>query len=143
MTHRGQEIFQVPIMGYINSVAYVQREIDNILRSVWDWVRAYVDDIIYGVRSLNDLLSKLRIFFELFVTYNISIKQTKTFLNYSDVGLLGQEVNTLGLTTAKEKLNAIWFLQYPLTVWALEYYLGLTGYFRFYIHYYAQLAKPL
>lgn len=34
ITHRGQETFQVPIMGYINSVAYVQREIDNILRSV-------------------------------------------------------------------------------------------------------------
>ena len=34
ITHRGQETFQVPIMGYINSVAYIQREIDNILRSV-------------------------------------------------------------------------------------------------------------
>lgn len=34
VTHRGQEIFQVPIMGYINSVAYVQQEIDNILREV-------------------------------------------------------------------------------------------------------------
>ena len=36
VTHRGQETFQVPIMGYINSVAYVQREIDNILRNVRD-----------------------------------------------------------------------------------------------------------
>lgn len=34
ITHRGQETFQMPIMGYINSVAYVQREIDNILRNV-------------------------------------------------------------------------------------------------------------
>ncbi len=34
ITHRGQETFQIPIMGYINSVAYVQREIDNILHSV-------------------------------------------------------------------------------------------------------------
>ena len=31
VTHHGQETFQVPIMDYINSVAYVQREIDNIL----------------------------------------------------------------------------------------------------------------
>ena len=29
VTYRGQETFQVPIMGYINSVAYVQQEIDN------------------------------------------------------------------------------------------------------------------
>lgn len=31
VTHQGQETFQVPIMGYINLVAYVQRKIDNIL----------------------------------------------------------------------------------------------------------------
>lgn len=34
ITHRRQETFQVPIMGYINSVAYVQREIDNIFHEV-------------------------------------------------------------------------------------------------------------
>ncbi len=34
ITHHGQKTFQVPIMGYINSVAYVQHEIDNILRTV-------------------------------------------------------------------------------------------------------------
>ena len=32
--HHGQETFYVPIIGYINSVAYVQREIDNILQNV-------------------------------------------------------------------------------------------------------------
>ena len=47
ITHRGQETFQVSIMGYINLVAYVQREIDNILRSVQSWARAYIDNIIY------------------------------------------------------------------------------------------------
>lgn len=31
VTHCDQKTFQVPIMGYINSVAYVQQEIDNIL----------------------------------------------------------------------------------------------------------------
>lgn len=143
VTHRGQETFQVPIMGYVNSIAYVQREIDNIFRHVRDWAHSYVDNIICGAKSLDDLLSKLCTLFEIFVTYNISIKPTKTFLNYPDVGLLGQQVNSLGLTTAKEKLNAISFLHYPDTLGALKYYLGLTGYFRSYIYYYAQLAEPL
>ena len=143
ITHRGQETFQVPIMGYINSVAYVQREIDNILREVRAWARAYVDDIIYGARSLSDLLEKLRIFFDIFLEYNISIKPTKSFLNYPDVGLLGQRVNSLGLTTSEEKIQAIKHLSYPETLGALEYYLGLTGYLRNYIHFYAQLAAPL
>ena len=76
-------------MGYINLVAYVQREIDNILREVRAWARAYVDDIVCGAKSLPDLLSKLRVLFDIFLRYNISIKPTKSFLNYPDVGLLG------------------------------------------------------
>lgn len=130
-------------MDYINSVAYVQQEIDNILKNVCNWACAYVNNIICRARSLNNFLSKLRILFEIFVAYNISIKPTKTFLNYPDVGLFGQEDNTLGLTTAKEKLDVIRFLQYPLTMGVLKYYLGLIGYFRSYIHYYAQLAELL
>lgn len=49
-----------------------------------------MDDIICGAKSLPDLLKKLRILFDIFVKYNISIKPSKSFLNYPDVGLLGQ-----------------------------------------------------
>lgn len=143
ITHRGQETFQVPIMGYINSVAYVQREVDNILRNVRDWARAYIDDIICGGTSLEDLFHKLCILFEIFLHYNISIKPTKSYLNYPDVGLLGQRINSLGLTTSDEKLKTVRLLRYPETLRALEYYLGLTGYLRSYIHFYAQMASPL
>ena len=81
--------------------------------------------------------------FEIFLRYNISIKPTKSFLKYPDIGLFGQRVNSLRLTTSDEKLNAIRLLTYPDTLGALEYYLGLTGYLRSYIHFYAQLAAPL
>lgn len=143
VTHRGQETFQVPIIGCINSVAYVQQEIDNILRDVREWARAYVNDILCGGRSLPDLFQKLRILFDIFLRYNIAIKPTKSYLNYPDVGLLGQRVNSLGLTTSDEKLKVVRLLRYSETLEALEYYLGLTGYLRSYIYFYAQLASPL
>ena len=81
--------------------------------------------------------------FDIFLHYNISIKLTKSFLNYPDVVLLGQGINSLGLTTFDKKLKAIQLLAYPDTLGALEYYLGLTGYLQSYIHFYAQLAAPL
>lgn len=140
ITHRGQKTFQVPIMGYINLVAYVQRKIDNILQDVRSWARAYVDDIVCGARSLSDLLKKLRSIFEIFLYYNISIRPSKSFLNYPDVAFLGQCVNSLGLTTLEEKLKAMRLLTYPDTLGALKYYFGLTGYLQSYIHFYAQLA---
>lgn len=50
---------------------------------------------------------KLYILLQIFVTYNISIKPTKIIFNNPNLGLFGQEVNTLYLTTVKEKLNII------------------------------------
>ena len=143
VTHQGRKAFQVPIMGYINSVAYVQHEIDNILHDVRDWARAYIDNIIYDGSSLDNLLHKLRALFEIFLHYNISIKPTKSYFNYPNVGLLGQQVNSLGLIISDEKLKAIRFLRYLETLRALKYYLGLTGYLRSYIHFYTQMASPL
>lgn len=43
----------------------------------------------------------------------------------------------------KDKLKAIYFLYYPKILEVLEYYLGLTGYLKGYIYFYAQLAEPL
>ena len=137
VTHRGQETFQVSIMGYINSITYVQCEVDNILWDVRAWARTYVDDIICGAKSLSDLLEKLHILFDIFFKFNISIKLIKYFLNYPDIRLLDQRVNFLGLTALEKKFRAIKYLTYPETLDALKYYLGLTGYLRNYIHFYA------
>ncbi len=94
-------------MGYINSIAYVQREIDAILHAVSAWARVYIDDIVCRTTSVSDLFQKLRVLCEIFVAYNISIKPTKTYLNYPDVGFLGQQDNCLGLTTSDNKHGAI------------------------------------
>ena len=85
----------------------------------------------------------MRELFAILVKWNVSLAPAKTFLGYPDVQLLGQRVNSLGLTTTTEKLAAIVKIQYPLIVSDLEYFLGLTGYLRSYIYYYIQLARPL
>ena len=130
-------------MGYINSIAYFQREIDAILHAVSAWARVYIDDIVCRTTSVSDLFQKLRVLCEIFVAYNISIKPTKTYLNYPDVGLLGQQDNCLGLTTSDDKHGAIQLLCYPKTLGGLKYYLRLTGYLRSYLHFYAKLAELL
>lgn len=104
---------------------------------------AYLDDIICRAKSLFDLLKKLQIFFDIFLKYNIIIKSTKSFLNYSDIEFLDQQVNFLGLTTSEKNLRVIKQLIYPENLSILEYYLILTGYLYNYIHLYAQLAAPL
>ena len=143
VSHRGQETFNVPVMGCMNSIAYVQRQIDRILRPVKDFASAYVDDIVSGAKSLPEHLRHLRQLFQIFVEYNISISPTKTFLGYPNVKLLGRRVDSLGMATPEDKLKAISEITYPATLGDLEHYLGLTGYLRQYVHFYAQLASPL
>lgn len=46
VSHRGQEMFHVAIMGFCNSVPYVQRQMDLLLKDVADVCRAYLDDIV-------------------------------------------------------------------------------------------------
>ena len=74
---------------------------------------------------------------------NISLKPPKTFLGYPSTTLLGQRIDGYGLSTTPEKMEAITRLQFPHTLKELETYLGLTGWLRNHIHYYAQIVEPL
>lgn len=117
-------------------MAYIQRKIDNILCNFRTWAQTYVDNIICRAKSLPDLLEKLRILFDIFLEYNISIKLIKSFFNYLNIELLGQQIISLDLTTLEEKFRTINLLTYLKILDTLKYYLGLTSYFCNYIHFY-------
>lgn len=57
ISHRGQEVFQVTMMGFVNFPSYVQRQIDLILQGLRKF-RAYIDDTSFaGVFSYATMLS--------------------------------------------------------------------------------------
>lgn len=143
VSHRGQESFNVAPMGYKNSPAYVQRQIDRILRPYRGFARAYVDDIVIFSKTLEDHIRHLRQIFTTLGQNNISVKPSKAFLGYPTVQLLGQKVDSLGLATTDEKLAAIAKLDFPNTLRQLEHYLGLTGWLREYVERYAKISEPL
>ena len=142
-SHRGQETFKVAVMGYRNSPAYVQRMIDRMLRPVRGFARAYMDDIVIFSTSLEEHEDQLRQIFGILEDYNICLSPHKSFIGYPSVALLGQRVDALGLATAEEKLAAIRKLAFPRTLLQLKHYLGLTGYMRQYVPFYAAIVRPL
>lgn len=142
-SHRGQETFNVPVIGYRNSPAYIQRIINRILRPFRRFCRAYVDDIVIFSSSLEEHLLHLDQVFKALDDMNIHLSPKKSFLGFPSVHLLGQKVDAFRLATAEEKLAAIANLRFPFTLSSLEYYLGLTGYLRQYIAFYAAIVKPL
>lgn len=143
VSHRGQETFSVAVMGFRNSPAYVQRQIDRILRPYRHYARAYVDDVVVHSRTLGEHILHLRQIFTRFSQLGVSVKPSKAFLGYPSTRLLGQIVDSLGLSTAEDKLRAIANLDFPRSLKQLETYLGMTGFLRNYVPFYAAVSKAL
>lgn len=70
ITHQGQETFQVTVMGFRNSPAYCQRQMDILLQEMSTFAKAYVDDTIIASENLQHYLHHLRVVFEAFSLIN-------------------------------------------------------------------------
>ena len=133
----------MPVIGFRNSPAYIQRMIDTILRPFRHFCRTYVDDIVVFSASQEEHKKHLTEVFSKLDAYNVTLSPRKSFLNYPSVKLLGQKVDALGLATSEEKLATIASLTFPRSLSQLEKYLGLIGYLRQYIPIYTAIVKPL
>ena len=127
VSHRGQKQFNVALMSYKSSPPYVQRQTDIILRPIRDFVKAYIDDIVAYFSTLDEHLHHLRKLFTVCRTKRISLNLEKSFLGYSSIVLLGQRVNSLGLSTSEEKIAAITSLSFSYSLRDLEIFLNMTG----------------
>ena len=143
VSHRGQEEFGVALMGYKGTPPYVQRQTDRLLRPYRKFARAFMDDIIIFSSTLKEHVAHLRQLFDTFRLKRVSLAPSKSFLGYPSVILLGQRVDSLGMSTSEEKIAAITSLLFPINLRDLEIFLGLTGWLRTSIPRYAQRANPL
>jgi hypothetical protein len=142
-SHRGQETLTVAPMGYCNSVAYVQRQMDIELEPHKAYARIYVDDLFIFSDSLSDHVDHLNAVMSRLAKLRITLNPLKSYIGFPTVKLLGQKVNALGLAAAQDKLDAIASLEFPRTLKDLEIYLGLTGWLRRYVPNYSEVIKPL
>ena len=143
ITHKNQEFFNVAIMKYKNFSAYVQRQINRLLRRFRRFARIYVNDIVIFSKTIEKHVVYLRSIFDMLQHNNIFIKFNKVFLNYSFVILLNQKMNSFDLFINVEKLKAIIKIQFFKTFRLLKIYLNLIDYLREYVFYYADVFKVL
>ena len=66
ISYKNNEQFNVIIMNFRNNFAYVQRQIDIILRQYRVFVRVYIDDIVVFNKTLKKHLKHLTKMFKLF-----------------------------------------------------------------------------
>lgn len=143
VSHRGQELFNVAPMGFINSIAYIARQMAITLRGCEDYACVYVDDIVIFSNSFEEHLQHLHEVFDRLQRINITLSPDKSFIGFSNVKLLGQRISSLGLTTTADRAQALCNLRFPRTLKELEHYIGLTGWLRKFIPHYAARIQPL
>jgi hypothetical protein len=68
---------------------------------------------------------------------NLALNPKKCSLAFSEIQLLGHIVDKYGVYTVEAKTAAISNMAYPTTLADLEYFLGLTGFYRQFVQYYA------
>ena len=141
VTHREQKIFLISVISCRNSVAYVQRQINALLRRLQKFVKAYINDIVVRSKSLREHIYHLRQLFNLFVNKNINLNFIKIFLDYFEITLLNQRMNAFDLSTTKSKLKILTSLTMSETFAKLKTYFELIDYIRQYIHFYASISR--
>lgn len=103
----------------------------------------YYDDIIVVSETLERYKQTFRTVFQRFRDRNISIGPSKTFVVFPNVTVLGRFVNSFRLSTTRERVAAITKLKFPAIFKDLEYFVGTTGYIRYYIPLYIQRIELL
>ena len=140
VSHRESKQWNVVVMRYRNSQAYVQKQIDKLLYEYKHFAKAYVDDVIVFFQSLKEHLRYLNQVFSLFAKMNVMLKSFKIYFGYFSMSLLDQKVDSLDLSIVEKKLKIILSISFSQSLKHLESYLKKTEYLRQYIFYYAQKA---
>jgi hypothetical protein len=143
VTHRGQEMFNVALMGYCNSPSHMQRFMDKVLKAYAEFAKCFVDDIAVFSDTFEEHVTHLTKLLSLLEELNITLSPWKCFVGFHKLGVLGLLVDRFGLSTLEQKTEAISKLEFPQTLQQLDYFLGLAGWYRQFVARFAALSKPL
>jgi hypothetical protein len=103
----------------------------------------YIDDIVIFSKTFKDHLQHVDQVLQAIQNSGLTLSPTKCHFAYESLLLLGQKVSWLGLSTHKEKIDAIVALKEPKNVHDLQVFLGMMVYFSSYIPFYVWIVHPL
>ena len=110
---------------------------------LWLFVLVYIDNIVVYSKTFKDHLVHLDKVLKAIIKANITLSPPKCHIGYQALILLGQQVSRLGISTHKEKVDAIQAVLPPTKVADLQSFLGMVNYFSNYIPFYTWITRLL
>ena len=143
-TKYGLHQFRVMPFGLCNAPGTFERLMETVLRGMqWERAVLYLDDIIIFSDTIEEHMRRLEEIFLRLKKANLTLKPSKCHFFQRQVEFLGHIVDERGISTDPAKVEAVTNWEIPKRVRDVRAFLGLTGYYRRFIHNYGQLAKPL
>jgi hypothetical protein len=143
-TFDGHYEFLVMPFGLTNAPSTFQSAMNDLFRPyLRRFVLVFFDDILVYSRCLTDHLLHLKLVLELLAANQFMAKLSKCVFAVDKVDYLGHVISFNGVSPDPEKIQAILDWPVPRSLTAVRGFLGLTGFYRRFVHHYATLAAPL
>lgn len=144
VSHRGLYQFRVLPFGLCNAPVTFQRLMNTVLAGlIYKSCAVYLDNIVVAsrtfeqhLRDLEEVLARLR-------SAGLSIKLDKCQFCRKELTFLGYRVTKEGILPNEEKVKAVVDFATPVNAKQVRQFLGITSYYRRFIHEYARYAEPL
>ena len=135
VNHRGNEQWNIAVIGFKNKPVYMQKQIDGLLKP-FKSVKTCVDDVVIFSQILKKHSEYFDQIFDFFNETNIVSKLSDSYIGYLSITFLKQKIDNFGLNTSADKLETFRTIKFPIKLKNLEIYIGMTNYLRNYIFYY-------
>ena len=143
-TRYGHCEFLVMPFGLTNAPAAFMDLMNRVFQPYLDqFVIVFVDDILIYSRSIEEHETHLRIALQTLRDHRLYAKLSKCMFWLSEVVFLGHVVSAARITIDPAMVKAVLRWERPTTPTEIRSFLGLAGYYRWFIQKFSSLVAPL
>jgi len=142
-THHGHFEFLVMPFGLTNAPSTFQALMNEVLRPfLRRCVLVFFDDILIFSRPETEHLQHVRAVLSTLRHHGLVLKRSKCSFGERRIHYLGHVIENGVVSMDVDKIKAVQDWPLPCSLKALRGFLGLTGYYRRFIHNYGVIAAP-
>jgi hypothetical protein len=144
VTPFGSFRYEKMAFGLSGTPSTFQRIMDAVLVGLSDVeCLVYLDDVLLFSETITDHARRMRLVFDHIREANFKINIAKCMFAAPEVSYLGHVVSQDGVAPDPKKVTSIRDFHRPKTVKDIRAFLGLSGYYRWFIKDYAAMSRPL